>query len=548
MKKLRKAEILFLTAVLLLLSACRMDTGFSSSSVPAEQAILTSEGRNYLTLLYAASDALNPYTATTEQNRQLCRLLYEPLIKLDNQFRLSKSLAAKVETKGNTCTITLKEKKFSDGSPLTADDVVYSFGLAKKSKTEYAYKLYEISSASVKNATTVVFKLTKKDPFAASLLDFPILKKGSEKQTNSDGVTRPPIGCGRYVTDDDLTKLIPNTVSFGNNMPVKEIRLIDAPDSESVSHYVEVGAADLYYSDIADGNILRMSGKKLDINLNHLVMIGINRNHKVLALDEVRQAISAGIDRAAICRESYYNNALAANGFYNPAWEEVESVQNIETTANQEITIANLEEIGYNNLDHDGVRENARGSKLVFTLLVNSENAMRVAAAKQIVTQLAACGIKIQVRAVKYKAFKSALKKGDFQLYLAEVALTPNMDLSELILPGGRAAFGVVKASKEKGKEQNTDSEETSLKTASDEESAETNDQSQKNVAKLIEEYYQGKNTVADIAAALQDEMPFVPVCYRTGVLFYHHDIEKVEIASVSDLYFSITSYSIHNG
>ncbi|MBQ7725597.1 MAG: hypothetical protein IJT66_00460, partial [Clostridia bacterium] len=319
-------------------------------------------------------------------------------------------------------------------------------------------------------------------------------------------------------------------------------------DSESVSHYVEVGAADLYYSDIADGNILRMSGKKLDINLNHLVMIGINRNHKVLALDEVRQAISAGIDRAAICRESYYNNALAANGFYNPAWEEVESVQNIETTANQEITIANLEEIGYNNLDHDGVRENARGSKLVFTLLVNSENAMRVAAAKQIATQLAACGIKIQVRAVKYKAFKSALKKGDFQLYLAEVALTPNMDLSELILPGGRAAFGVVKVSKEKGKEQNTDSEETSLETASDEESAETNDQSQKNVAKLIEEYYQGKNTVADIAAALQDEMPFVPVCYRTGVLFYHHDIEKVEIASVSDLYFSITSYSIHNG
>ena len=36
---------------------------------------------------------------------------------------------------------------------------------------------------------------------------------------------------------------------------IREIRLINAPDSEAVGHYVEIGAADMYYSDISDGNI-----------------------------------------------------------------------------------------------------------------------------------------------------------------------------------------------------------------------------------------------------------------------------------------------------
>ena len=65
-----------------------------------------------------------------------------------------------------------------------------------------------------------------------------------------------------------MTKLTVNTKYYGGSLNINEIRLINAPDSESVSHYVEVGAADMYYSDISDGNIVRMSGKKVSINLN----------------------------------------------------------------------------------------------------------------------------------------------------------------------------------------------------------------------------------------------------------------------------------------
>ena len=55
-------------------------------------------------------------------------------------------MAQSAEVKGKECTVSLKSRYFSDGTALTAEDVVYSFNLAKKSNTEYAYKLYEALS------------------------------------------------------------------------------------------------------------------------------------------------------------------------------------------------------------------------------------------------------------------------------------------------------------------------------------------------------------------------------------------------------------------
>lgn len=547
MKILKKTTVIIVAAMLLLLSGCRSNTDSTSSSLPNNGTSVSAPNRDYLTLLYSASDTFDPYTAATESNRQLCKLIYEPLVKLDNEFNVSYSLAEGVELNGKVCTVTLKSVAFSDGSPLTAEDVVYSFNLAKKSSTEYAYKLYSAESASAQGSRTVVFKLTKADPYFANLLDFPILKSGSEKQTTSDSVVLPPIGCGRYKVDESLTRLVLNEKSLSNPSAysVKEIRLINAPDSESLSHYVEIGAADMYYSDISDGNILRMSGKKVNININHIVYIGVNQSYGDLAQNELRQAISSGIDRTAVCRDGYYNNAIAATGFFNPLWEPVKSVQNIETAANQEITIENLEKIGYNSVDDKGIRKKG-GTRLQFDMLVNSENRTRVAAAQLIAKQLSACGIKINVVEKSYGDYKAALESGNFQLYFGEVALTPNMDLLSLVTEGGSAAYGIKKQETEKTEPTDSSASSDSEIASAAEGSAEPV-QASATAAELITGLYDGKNTVADIASVLQTEMPFIPVCYRTGVLFYNDNIENVNNSSASDIYFSIESYNFNN-
>ena len=44
------------------------------------------------------------------------------------------------------------------------------------------------------------------------------------------------------------------------------------------------------------------------------------------------------------------------------------------------------------------------------------------------------------------------LKKGEFQLFLGEVRLTDNMDISSLVLDGGVTAYGIKKEDKDKDK------------------------------------------------------------------------------------------------
>ncbi len=525
---MKKLLSVFLCLVLAIgFVGCKEDNVNSSDS---PQNTETQKYKNNITLLYSASDSFNPYEVQTDTNRQLCMLLYDPLVKLDNEFNPVYSVAQSVETNGNVCTVKIKKVNFSDGSLLTAEDVVHSYNLAKESGGEYASNLYEVTSVQAEGTDTVVFNLNVSDPYFENVLDFPIIKKGSENVADSDSVKFPPIGSGRYKVSDDRQSLLINEHYHGKKSSITEIRLINAPDSESVSHYIEIGAADMYYSNISDGNILRMSGQKIDINLNNLVYIGVNQNYGALTYRQLRQAISSGIDRSKICQDTYYNNALPATGFFNPVWQGTKSVQNIQTVANSQITIENLQEIGYNSLDSDGFyRKN--GGPLSFSLLVNKENRMRVAAANEIAKQLANVGIKITVLEESYENYLQRLQSGGFQLYLGEVKLTDNMDIRPLVASGGAVAFGVKQS--QVSEPQETTEQET-------QEPQQTEDTS---CAQVVEKFYKGEASVNDVASVLQTDMPVIPICYRTGVLFCNDNIENVIGSSQSDIYFSIESY-----
>ncbi len=523
-----------LTAIALVLniSGCKKtpDNSSSMSAVTSTE----SNKKNYLTLLYSSADTFNPYTAKTDINRQLCQLIFEPLLSLDNEFKAVYKIARTATVSGNSCTVLLNSIRFSDGSTVTADDVVYSCNLAKNSSSIYSSALYEVKNVSAVNQSTVEFTLTKNDPYFINNLTFPIIKAGSEKVTDSDSVVQPPIGSGKFIVSDDRLSLVANKNYRGESGNISLIKLINAPDIDSVSHYVEVGAADMYYSSISDGNILRMSGKKSEINLNNLVYIGVNQNYGALGENALRQAISSAIDRKKICQDSFYNHAVAANGFFNPVWKETKSVQNLQIETNSQITIENLEKIGYNRLDSKNNRTDKSGKTLSLSLLVNSENRLKVVAARQIATQLKAFGINISVIEKKYAEYLECLKNGEFQLYLGEIRLTDNMDISSLLLEGGTAAYGLKKASEPN----------TAESTQAD------NKEAEKPVTKesiVINGFYEGKNTIADIATVLQTEMPIIPICYRTGILFYNDNIENVKNSSKTDIYFSIESYIYNN-
>ena len=526
-------------------SGCKKSDGNLSGSLPEENLTLRTDAKDYITLLYSAADSFNPYTLKTDINRQIVKLLYEPLVKLNNNFEVVNSLASSVEMNGKECRVTLKNARFSDGTTLSSDDVIYSYNLARNSETSYGKKLYEVESVMSEGESVVVFNINKNDPYFPAVLDFPIIKKDSDTLTDSDSVSLPPVGCGKYRLNDEYNGMVANDYYFEKPKSISNIKLVNAPDSESVAHYTEIGAADIYFTEISDGNITRMSGNRQEINLNNLVYLGFNQNYAPLGEQRLRQAISSALDRVKFCESAYYNNALPATGFFHPAWKETSSVQNIQIEAKSEITIENLEEIGYNKLNGEGLRVNSNVVPLKFTLLVNSENRIRVLAANTVAKQLKTVGIGITVVEKSYADYLSCLQSGNFQLYLGEIRLTENMDFSQLVLEGGAVAFGLPKVDsaeegaeepKEEGTEQENEEEETDPK------EKDTSSQS------VLNEFYNGNATVRDVAAVLQTEMPIVPICYRTGVLFYNENIENVINSSFSDIYFSIYSYSVTKG
>ncbi len=536
MKLKRIISFLLSLTLLISLTACKSKDDSKENNGDTNKKSVTAS------LLYSKADTFNPYTAKTEINRQLCGLIYEPLIKLDNEFNMIYRLAKEITNEEKLWTVKLIDTVFSDGTPLTAQDVVYSYNVAKASATTHASALYEVVAATAADSKTVVFELNRIDSYFENLLSFPIIKANSDTVTDSDGVAAAPIGCGRYTLDEKNAILEQNSNYFGKKGQIASIKLIDAPDSDAVSHYVEIGATDIYYADASSASIVRMSGKRTQVNLNNLVYIGINSAYPELKNKNIRYAISAALDRNKICRNAFYNNAVAATGFFSPFFDDAKPYQTIDETPNLKITVENFSQIGYNSQDEEGYLLNLSGRRVKFTLLVNEENPSRVIAAKLIREQLKAVGIEITVIEKSYEQYVAALQSGAFQLYLGEVNILNNMDLSGLVVPGGSAAYGVLGAAP-----QATDTDTNTDTDAEDKEEEVTTPIIDTSASSILNGFYSGKDSIGSVVSVLLTEMPQIPICYRQGVLFYDSNIEGNVTASADDIYLSIEEYTYKN-
>ena len=526
MKKIIYTLICFI--LIICLCGCKKNPQSISSSTGNLSSPTQTDANRTISLLYSYGDTINPYTATTAANRQLSWLIFDSLVKLDNNFELVYVLAEYVETDNKVCTVKLRNVQFSDGTPVTADDVIYSYNLAKQN-AQYLHNFYEITSVSATDSKTIVFNLSQNDPYFANFLTFPIIKSGTAGVLNADGKEIAPIGCGRYILAPDGLSLNLNPNYYGKKGIIKTINLINSPDSASTAHFVEIGATAAYYTE--GDNIVRMSGKKSDVNLNRLIYIGINSEYGSLASKQMRYAISSALNRDEICQSAYYNNAVSATGFFNPYFKPTEALQTIESKPNNKITVENLSKIGYNNMNSNGFYANSAGNNPVFTLLVNSENASRVAAAELIAAQCKNAGIQINVVKCTYEQYVERLQSGSFQLYLGEIQVLNNMDFSQLVIPGGSVAYGVANTT-------NTDEQSDQADNTVQQPTVTSGSCEQ-----IISAYHNGECGIDNIAGILLTEMPQIPVCYLNGVLFYSSDIIGGVKASASDIYLNIENY-----
>ncbi|MEG1887665.1 MAG: ABC transporter substrate-binding protein, partial [Oscillospiraceae bacterium] len=350
----RISLISLLLCIVFVLSACNrqeIPTPPGESSQPDDSS--SAESKTF-TLMYCMSDSLNPYASKTLVNNHITNLLYEPLIKLDEHLKPVYALASNVIINENHCVVTIKNAVFSDGTPLTPDDVVYSIKCAMSSDTPYSVSLKNILNCSVASSDSVSIILKKHDPYFVNLLDFPIIKQYSDTLKDENDLEIPPTGVGRYQIDTKNRVLKANAKFYGGEPKIKEILLTNTPDAEAMNHNIEVGRVDAFFSDLSDNKIPKMTGVNQSVHLNRLIYMGINMKNPVLAIHQIRYALSAAINRTELCNKAFFSYAQPANGPFPSFWQDAKGFQTIENINNSNIYIANLKEIGYNSKDVQG--------------------------------------------------------------------------------------------------------------------------------------------------------------------------------------------------
>ncbi|MBQ7045484.1 MAG: hypothetical protein IJN65_03215 [Clostridia bacterium] len=499
-----------------------------------------------ITLIYSATDSLNPYRAVTEANAQVSLLMFDPLIKIDSDFNPVNILAESInKSEDGSLKIKLKSAAFTDSTPLTSADVVFSYNLAKQSKTKYAYQLESVISCTALGEREVEFKFSKNDPYAVNLLDFPIIKADSDNRTDQDNVALAPIGCGRYLFDRENEQLVANENYHAGDLSVKSIALLNSPDDEAIDHNISVGAVDMYFTDLSKESITRMSGKRTSVNLNNLIYLGANMSEDhILSNVHLRYAVSAAISREQIAKEAYYQNAVSATGIFNPAFEPSSQYQTLQKTADKQIVVVNLSQIGYNTFDSEGYAVNSKGKRLALSILVNEESSYKKLAATLLAKQMCDAGIYTTVTAVPYAEYMARLARGEFSLYIAETIILNNMDITELVCPGGSAAYGVKNPTPPPQQDEQVGTQESvSQEPANQPEAEPTNDI---NCEQILKSFYSGECEIGSVCTIFESQLPIIPVVYKTGILFYSNDIETTPQATLSDIFFSLENFKIN--
>lgn len=471
MTKIKAVAILFLT-LCLFMTACSKKPEVVTTAPSGVGASDDDVQQNTLKLPYSANDSLNPFFALSEVNSQLDAVLFQPLYKVDSGYNEVPVLASNGKVKGNLITVTLNEAYFSDSSRVTAEDVVYSFSKALESEA-YSSLLYLIQSATVHDSETVVFEMTGNNEFALASLNFPIVKNMTAE--DKDAV---PVGSGPFVVKEQN---VLEKSAVNKNAKIQRIELVDVSKAVNEAYVLQTGDISFCFDTLQGGVFNKINAVTRSVLMNNLVYLGFNSENKALSDPNVRAAVASAVDVEKIAQNAFSGNAVASRLPFNPNWGKS---KDITASLNPASALSFLEKSGYNKLGFEGIRSDGE-TILEFKILVNKDNAFRVQSAKLIANALNELGMRVNVSAVKFEDYLSAVEQGDFDMYIGEVKLGADMNLDTFFLEDGPCSAGI-------------------------------NPEGETAVAYV--DVLSGNTTVEAFSTVFMRDIPFAPLCFRTGV------------------------------
>ncbi len=474
MRRLRRIGALCFA--LIMLTACSTvtprPTPPSDSPVTEDTTPVTP---SVFTLAYSRADSLDPFQMTSRVNRELVPLLYQGLTVMDATMHAVPQLAETVQVNGTTLVAVLSgETVFSDGTPVTAEDVLTSFAAARESAAYAPLLSNVVEAAAAEDGKSVTFTLERGDPLAAACLTFPVVRLSEDGRV---------LGSGDYVFDP-APRLVANPNGKAVSFP--EIRLLDLLSDEECLSAVELGRVSYFYSDLINGEVPRVSCAATAADTEYMVYLGVNASRRLFKEATVRRAVSLALDRTRLADGAFAGYAAAATSPFPPAFALTAGATVYAANADRDAATALLAQAGYA-VPNGAADADTDAETATISLLVCEDNTFKTALADLIKSQLEAVGFAVTVIALPYEDYFVALRNGRCDVYIGEIRLTANWDLSPL-LAGGAASYGV------------------DAKGAA---------------AESYAAFCEGEITAAEFSAVMAEDVPYIPLCWRRGMAAY---------------------------
>jgi peptide/nickel transport system substrate-binding protein len=378
---------------------------------------------------------IDPHAVREFAGTMIARQVFEPLCRLGADgvvaARLLVGLPKLSLAAAATYTADVRTGlRFSDGTPLTADDVAWTFGtvLAEDSPSLWHKGFSERFRAVVAvDERTVRFDL--REPLATFQTDLDmgiIARHGAGKDGLYPGGRVLGAGPYRVVAlgaDRVVLEANPHWHGGAPGVPRLEFRVVR--DAAARLIMLAGGSADLaqnsFRYDLIDDVLARERVHEERRASNILTYLMFNNEDAILKDVRVRRAIALSLDRQAIVERKFAGRAVLATGLLPPGhWCYTATPQLVN---DPEAAMKLLDEAGY--ADPDGP-----GGKPRFTLVYKtSADQFRVAVARVIASQLGQVGIAVEVRPFEFATCFADIKKGNYQIASMQTADITEPDL-----------------------------------------------------------------------------------------------------------------------
>lgn len=373
MKKLL-GKTLAILALSLVITAC--GAGKEEAKTETKTEVASSHPKDEL-ILGIGSEPEKGFDPIHEASHSSSLLFHSSLLKRDLDLNIVNDLAKdyKISEDKLTYTVTLKDGlKFSDGTDLTADDVVFSYNKAKEENTA-GINLTRFIKAEKVDDKTINLILEKPDiSFTTTMASLGIVSKDKYKE----GYGENPVGSGPFKLVEwkkgQEMIVAPNEYYYGDAVPFKKVTFIFFKDDDAALATAKEGLCDIIRipytaKDMKVEGFHQLSVKTVDnrgISLPVVANTGEVTDDKTLAPGApigndvtsdiaIRKALNIAMDRQEIIDHVLNGEATKATSIAdNLPWynEETADIKDGDTEAAKQI----LDEAGWKE-GPDGIRE-----------------------------------------------------------------------------------------------------------------------------------------------------------------------------------------------